>query len=132
MGAPIKELIDRSTRHDLSKVEPPERETYDAYVPRLQAAEYGSDEYRATLVAMGEGLAHHYAHNAHHPEHHDRGVAGMTLVDLIEMLADWKAATERPPGGDLAASLPASVERFGISDQLAAILTNTARHYGWI
>ncbi|WP_207919819.1 DUF5662 family protein [Micromonospora sp. KC207] len=131
MGAPIKELIARSTQHDLSKLEPPEVETYDEYVPKLQAAEYGSDEYRACLAAMGDGLAHHYAHNAHHPEHHDRGINGMTLVDLIEMLADWRAASERR-GSDLADSMPKSFERFGIDAQLAKILTNTARHFGWI
>jgi hypothetical protein len=55
---------------------------------------------------MGDGLKHHYSHNRHHPEFFgEDGVDGMTLVDLIEMLADWKAATERHDDGDLAKSL---------------------------
>lgn len=58
--------------------------------------------------------------------------AGMTLVDLIEMLADWKAATERHEDGDLARSLVIQQERFGISDQLARILENTAVHFEWL
>jgi hypothetical protein len=132
MGDAIRELVDRSTQHDLSKTQPPEVDVYDEYVPKLQAAEYGSFEYKAHLVAMGEGLAHHYAANRHHPEHHADGINGMTLVDLIEMLADWQAATERRPDGDLAASLRIQQKRFGISDQLAEILTNTAAHFGWI
>jgi len=48
------------------------------------------------------------------------------------MLADWKAATERHDDGDLAKSLEIQRERFGISDQLVAILRNTAEHFGWL
>ena len=44
------------------------------------------------------------------------GVNDMTLVDLVEMLADWKAATERHDDGDLAKSLEIQRERFGLSD----------------
>jgi hypothetical protein len=132
MGEPIKELLDRSVRHDLSKTREPERAVYDEYVPQLRAATYGSAEYQALVDAMGEGLRHHYAHNRHHPEYFADGVNGMTLVDLLEMLADWKAATERSPRGDLADSLPVNCARFGVAPQLMEILTNTARHFGWL
>ena len=83
------------------------------------------------LAAMGEGLRHHYAANAHHPEHWENGVNDMTLVDLVEMLADWKAATERHDDGDLGRSLEINRERFGLSDQLVGILRNTAEHFRW-
>jgi hypothetical protein len=133
MGELIKELLDRSIRHDLSKTREPERVVYDDVVPRLRAAAYGSPEYQTLVDAMGEGLRHHYAHNRHHPEHFPDGVNGMTLVDLVEMLADWKAATERTsPLGDLADSLPVNAERFAIARQLMEILENTARHFGWL
>jgi len=33
MGEPIKELLDRSVRHDLSKTREPERAVYDKLVP---------------------------------------------------------------------------------------------------
>jgi hypothetical protein len=56
----------------------------------------------------------------------------MTLVDLIEMLADWKAATERHEDGSLVRSLAHQTGRFGLSAQLVDILTNTARHFGWL
>lgn len=132
MGAAITEPVDRSVRHDLSKTEPPELEIFNEYTPKLKGSTYGSDEYKGFLVSMGEALKHHYAHNRHHPEFHRNGVTGMTLVDLIEMLADWKAATERHADGDLAKSLEIQRERFGISDQLVEILRNTATHFGWI
>src|SRR6185369_15364503 len=95
MGELIKELLDRSVRHDLSKTREPERAVYDNFVPQLRTTTYGSAEHRTLVDAMGEGLRHHYAHNRHHPEHFADGINGMTLVDLLEMLADWKAATER-------------------------------------
>lgn len=132
MGQLIKELVDRSVQHDLSKTEPPEREVFDRVTPRLRGLTYGTDEYKAALADMGEGLAHHYAVNRHHPEHYVSGVNNMTLVDLIEVLADWKAATERHATGSLAQSLTVQQERFGLSDQLVSILRNTAAYYGWL
>ena len=132
MTEPIKELTDRSVRHDLSKTEDPELAIFNEYTPKLRITTYGSDEYKAHLAAMGDALAHHYAANRHHPEHFADGINDMTLVDLIEMLADWKAATERHTDGDLRASLKIQQERFGISDQLADVLWNTAVQYGWL
>ncbi len=128
----VAAVQDRVTRHDLSKMEPPEKAVFDRVTPMLKDSTYGSDQYRASLVEMGEGLAHHYAGNRHHPEHYDAGISGMTLVDVVEMLADWKAATERHDNGSLARSLPMQAERFGISPQLMDILTNTAVHFGWL
>jgi len=128
----IAAVQDRVTRHDLSKMEPPEKAVFDRVTPMLKHSTYGSEQYRASLTEMGEGLAHHYAGNRHHPEHYDRGISGMTLVDVMEMLADWKAATERHDNGSLARSLPIQAERFGISPQLMDLLTNTAVHFGWL
>jgi hypothetical protein len=127
----VKEALDRSTCHDRSKTESPEVEVFDEFTPKLKTSTYGSAEYKGYLEAIGEGLQHHYEHNRHHPEHFN-GVNDMTLVDLIEMLAAWKAATERHDDGDLAKSLEIQRERFGLSDQLVAILRNTAEHFGWL
>lgn len=132
MGQIISELVNRSVRHDISKTQDPELSVFNEYTPKLKDTTYGSDEYKGYLVAMGEGLRHHYAANRHHPEHFADGVDGMTLVDLVEMLADWKAATERHATGSLDESLEIQRERFGISDQLAQILRNTAEVYRWI
>lgn len=133
MAQAIKELVDRSMCHDRSKTEPPELDVFNEYTPKLKTTTYGTDEYKAQLAGMGEGLAHHYASNRHHPEHFgEDGINGMTLVDLIEMLADWKAAGERHADGDLLRSLKIQRDRFGISGQLLQILSNTAREYGWL
>ena len=125
-------LQGRLNRHDLSKMAPPEKAVFDRVTPLLKSSTYGSEAYKASLVDMGQGLAHHYGANRHHPEHHDAGIGGMTLVDIIEMLADWKAATERHDDGSLARSLAIQRDRFGIEPQLMDILTNTAVAFGWL
>jgi hypothetical protein len=57
----------------------------------------------------------------------------MSLLDLIEMLMDWKAASERHPGGmNIASSIDVSSQRFSVGEQLKQILLNTAKDIGWI
>jgi hypothetical protein len=132
MSQTVHELVDRSMCHDRSKTEDPELATFNEFTPKLKHSTYGSDEYKGFLASMKTGLDHHYAANRHHPEHFDNGINGMTLVDLIEMLADWRAATERHDDGSLVKSLAIQQERFGITHQLAEILWNTARHFRWL
>jgi hypothetical protein len=126
------ELARRGERHDASKLSPEEKPVFDAVVPKLQGQVYGSPEYRAGSALLGDALRHHHARNSHHPEHYPDGIAGMDLVDLVEMYCDWAAATLRGPGGDLGRSIDINVERFAITPQLAAILRNTwSRHGGF-
>jgi Family of unknown function (DUF5662) len=78
-------------------------------------------------------LDHHYLHNTHHPEHYPNGIDGMSLLDLVEMLIDWKAASERHPGGmNIAGSIEVGSQRFSIGEQLKKILLNTVKETGWI
>lgn len=128
----IRELSARSSSHDFSKLKSPEVEIFDEFTPKLKHSTYGSEEYKGFLESMGEALKHHYEVNRHHPEHFENGINDMTLIDLVEMLADWKAATERHEDGSLIKSLDIQRDRFGIDDQLMGVLYNTAREYGWL
>jgi hypothetical protein len=121
----IANLLQRSVDHDLSKLGEFERESFTKYTPRLASMEYGSDEYRQCLREMQPAIDHHYYHNSHHPEHYAGGINGMSLLDLIEMVLDWKAASWRGKNGDMLKSLEINKERFGISEQLYAVLQNT-------
>lgn len=125
------DLCKRGENHDASKLVDPELETFNEYTPKLKASTYGSEEYGGYLKGMGVGLRHHYEHNRHHPEHFPNGIDDMTLMDLMEMLADWKAATERHDNGDMARSLGIQKGRFNISLQLARVLENTVEYLGW-
>jgi Family of unknown function (DUF5662)/NUMOD4 motif/HNH endonuclease len=56
----------------------------------------------------------------------------MSLFDLVELVCDWKAATERmKDGGDIYRSLEINADRFRISFQLRSILLNTMKEMGW-
>jgi hypothetical protein len=79
---------------------------------------------------LPRGLAHHYAHNRHHPEHYPDGLEGMNLFDLLEMLVDWMAAVQRHDDGDIQKSLKINGDRFGMSPQLQKIFANTVEYFG--
>ena len=121
-------LRTRGNVHDASKLQSPEKEILDEITPLLSSLEYGSEEYMASAAKLNG----HYATNSHHPEHYPARICGMSLLDVIEMLCDWKAASERHKTGSMQASLDFNRDRFGISGQLYLILVNTARELGWI
>ena len=122
----VQDLIRRGELHDQTKLESPEVEACTEYTPKLATCTYGSDEYKGYLAAIKPALDHHYAHNRHHPEHHKEGVNDMNLLDIVEMLCDWKAASERHNDGNIRRSIEISANRFGLSPQLVKILENTA------
>lgn len=127
-----KKLLDRADVHDKSKLEEPELATFDRATARLSGLKYGGDEYKACLADMKPALDHHYAKNRHHPEHFPDGVTGMTLVDVVEMICDWKAASERQNDGNILTSIEHNKMRFGIDHQLASILVNTVQALGFV
>ena len=124
-------FFDRSVVHDRSKLEDPEKEYFDTYTPMLKQLDYGTDEYKESLEKLQPALKHHYEHNRHHPEHWENGVNDMSLFDVMEMLIDWKASSERHESGDIWKSIEHNRKRFQISDQLYYLLKNTAKEMGW-
>lgn len=123
-----KELMDRAIRHDSSKLKEPEKSLFDKMTPKLKGLTYGSEEYKKSLDELKPALDHHYANNSHHPEYYKNGIDDFTLIDLIEMFLDWKAASERHEDGDIFRSIEINKNRFKMSNQLIRILNNTARN----
>lgn len=128
MQAIANDLFRRATIHDHSKFSPEEFEAYEQAFPDLQQYAYGTEEFGATLQKIRPAIAHHYAVNDHHPEHFPGGVNHMTLVQLIEMVCDWLAASERSQT-DFAQGLEANKTRFSLEDQLFEVLRNTVQWY---
>jgi hypothetical protein len=120
------ELLQRGIVHDQSKLESPELEIFAEYTPKLKNSTYGSEEYKGFLKEMKVALDHHYAVSRHHPEHYTEGIRSMSLIDLLEMICDWKAATLRHNDGNIQRSITINKERFKYGDELEAILRNTA------
>ena len=82
-------------------------------------------------LCLRPALLHHYANNDHHPEYHADLESGhnplqfMNLLQIMEMLADWWASTERVKDGDILKSIEANRHRFQMGDLLSQILVNT-------
>lgn len=118
-------LFLRSVNHDKSKLHTPEKKIFDEYTPKLKKTTYGSEEYNRYLKEMQIALSHHYKENSHHPEHYENGIRDMNLVDIVEMLCDWKAASERHENGSIKQSIEFNQKRFNYSDDLKQIFLNT-------
>jgi hypothetical protein len=118
-------LLDRGLNHDRSKLDDPELEIFNEFTPKLKQLTFDSDEYKKCREEMAPALNHHYAKNRHHPEHFAEGINDMTLIDILEMLCDWKAATLRQNDGNLRKSLDSASKRFNIDTQLKKILLNS-------
>jgi hypothetical protein len=123
----IDKLDMRGVKHDASKLESPEVEAFAENTNALANLTYGSEEYMTQLEKLKPTLEHHYAANRHHPEHFVNGVNDMTLIDILEMLCDWKASTLRQNDGNLLKSIEMNATRFGYDDQVKQIFINTAK-----
>jgi len=129
----ITDLLGRRARHDQSKLVPPELDMFNEFTPRLADAEYGTEEYKAVLREMQAtgGLDHHYDTNDHHPEYFEKGIEGMDLLQVLEMLCDWKAAGERPGGIPIRESIQRNLERFDFGLEMMHLLLNTVERLQW-
>jgi hypothetical protein len=125
----IKELDQRAQIHDASKLQSPEREIYSETAHELKDTVYGSPEYKNLMERTKPAIEHHYANNRHHPEHFTDGINEMDLIDVMELLCDWIAATKKNKNGNIHKSIEINTPRFNMSPQLAQILTNTVDRY---
>lgn len=125
----ISKLVTRAIDHDRLKLESPEVEIFAEYTPKLADTTYGSEEYMQFLEEMKPALQHHYANYRHHPEHFEKGINDMNLVDLVEMFCDWKASSMRHNDGNLLKSIDINASRFNMTSQLKQIFINTAKMY---
>lgn len=121
----ITALLERARTHDQSKLRSPELEYFTEATEKLHGLTYGSAEYQQNLDSIAPALAHHYANNRHHPQHFENGINDMTLIDLIEMLCDWKASAERQNDGNVRFGMGKNIDRFKIDQQLGDVLKNT-------
>ncbi len=126
INAVIVDLLGRAESHDQSKLTPAEVDVFDKFTPLLRTCTYGSDEYKSFLEQMEPALKNHYTNNRHHPEHFENGIQDMNLVDIIEMLIDWKCSGLRHNDGCIFKSIEINQKRFGYSDEMKAIFINTA------
>ena len=130
----VQKLLTRAMKHDASKLENPERSHYIEPVYALNTGEvpYGSDRYKELTKQMGVGWDHHKTHNDHHIEFFvpysvqtlNDPFRALDLFSLVEMLADWIAASKRRDNNPQDA-LKFLKEKHPMDEQLEAIIRNT-------
>jgi len=136
-------LLKRAWRHDLSKYNP--RECHDLVLARHKYAGVipSSPEYIKSLELVTSSLDYHFQANSHHPEHFmlidnqffglGASVEGMPLLDVIEMLCDWKAnSVSRSPGESFASIIRIQKEKYNITEAFASSLLITAYELGFV
>lgn len=125
----IIDLIKRGQIHDNSKFEEPELSLFAEHHGEFKDLVYGSNEYKKLIEKIKTAVNYHHSKNKHHPEYWENGIDDMTLVDLIEMICDWRAAIEKNKDGDIFRSLEINSVKHNISPQLKKILENTIKEY---
>lgn len=128
------EMILRGNKHDESKFESEELPYYINTIDIFEKNHFDSEGYYKAKESLGPALEHHYKHNRHHPEHFNNGIEGMNLVDILELLADWKSATLNRPNhrGDILESVDILSKKYGICDQLKTLLINTLKDFDMV
>lgn len=126
------DLEQRGIAHDRSKFEPFEFDAFVSTRPKFKKANYGTPEYQECVDLIKPSIDHHYAVNRHHTGFHEQGFAGMNLLDILEMLADWKAAARRSPSQSFAESLPKAYAKYGISKDMQIHIEATLKYLGWL
>jgi hypothetical protein len=124
----VLELFKRAIAHDESKFSAEEFDLYEEALPKFEQTVYGTEEYKQVCRDIKPAIKHHITSNRHHPEYFgDKGVNGMTLIDLLEMSVDWLAASQRNSTNNLNIDkgLEINKDRYGISDQLFEVIKNT-------
>lgn len=107
-------LEKRAIGHDASKFRLDEFNGFVQINRIAREHEYGSEEYRKSLREHKDVIGLHFSRNRHHPEHHEHGIGDMSLIDLIEMVCDWKAASVTYGQTSLEKSLEIQIKRFGL------------------
>lgn len=122
-----QELDRRGLIHDLSKVQLDELGGFINFNRAAREHPYGSEEYKRSMVEHGGVIDLHFSRNSHHPEHHPNGVADMGLFDIIEMVCDWKAASETYGQTSFEEALAIQVDRFGLTSEQVYVINLIAQ-----
>lgn len=127
----IHDLRKRGLCHDRTKFQELEFDTFCRTRPRFKGVKFGTPDYDAVVEEAREAVEHHHHHNRHHTTYYDGGIEDMNLLDVLEMLADWRAAARRSKGQSFEESLPKAFERYNVPEVLREMIGRTIQYLGW-
>lgn len=111
-----QELERRAAGHDISKLALDEFGGFVEVNRIARTHPYGSQEYKDSLKD-NKTIELHFSRNRHHPEYHADGVDGMNLLDWVEMVVDWRAASLTYGNTDWNEVLEKQFERFKMTPE---------------
>jgi len=127
------ELRKRGLAHDRTKFQSFEFDRFLSGWEDFKKTDYGTEKYNESPDKVTEAREHHHENNRHHVGFYENGVEGMNLIDVLEMLSDWKAAARRSPNLNLEQTLDKAFDLYGIKDeQLRKVILNTFKYLGWV
>ena len=126
------DLEKRGIAHDRSKFTAEEFDSFVKTRPKFKKANYGSREYQECVDQIKPAIDHHYNNNRHHTGFHEKGFQDMNLLDILEMLADWKAASRRSPDLTFEDSLPKAFKKYHIPENMQKHIIATLKYLKWI
>ena len=126
------ELERRGLAHDRSKLLSIEFDGFCKTRSKFKKANFGSPEYQKCVDEIKPSIEHHYKSNRHHTSFFKNGFADMNLIDILEMLADWKAASRRSPDLSFKGSLPKAFKKYNIPENMQQHITGTLEYLGWL
>lgn len=95
--------------------------------PQYNQATYGSAEWLSLRDKIKPAIEHHEAKNSHHLGHYKNGIKDMCLLDVLELIADWSAASLRDSSSNLEENLREAAKRNNWSDDLTQVILNTVK-----
>lgn len=131
-------LMGRAIVHDWSKFTLTEMKHV---IPHLPGPGVGFQDlaYQEYLAKAQVAIDHHLKHNSHHPHHFPEtyistdppqrlgGYRDMSMLDLIEMVVDWRASARRKiGGGNLQQSFVYCQQLYQIDEQTMKFLKTLA------
>ena len=126
------QLRQRGFAHDRTKFQELEFDAFVSTRTKFKKANYGTPEYQECVDAVKPAVGHHYENNRHHTGYWPSGIKDMSLIDILEMLADWKAANRRSPDLDFTESIKRCVKKYEISEELEKIIRTTLKELQWL
>ena len=108
----------RAREHDRSKLRLDEFAGFSRINRIAREHPYGTQEYEESMdTEKGPDgcITLHFSRNAHHPEYHGHE-REMGLLDLMEMVADWKGAADTYGTNTLRDAMPVNRKRFDFDD----------------
>lgn len=134
VGSYLKSIIenigDRAHAHDISKFMEDELNGFSYFERMDPSLKYGSPEYKEAFKKIEhhvrEAIILHHSRNDHHPEYHNN-VQDMNFLQIIEMVCDWKAASETySDSGSFMRSVEIGMGKYDFSDPQIWLINQVA------